>query len=201
MARMKFLFGIMVVAVAAAVSAAWFSTRATAPHPAPASASGPPGYALIVDVSERRLYVQDSGQIVRSYPVAVGQPEHATPRGTYHIRHIVWNPGWVPPDAKWARHKTPKAPGEDGNPVGRVKMFFAEPDYYIHGTREYDSLGEAESHGCVRMANGSAIALAKDVMAHGGKPKPASWFRRVLDHFRDTREVYLSDPIPVYVRG
>jgi hypothetical protein len=51
------------------------------------------------------------------------------------------------------------------------------------------------------MGNPSAIDLAQEVMAHGGKPKPASWFRRVLDHFRDTREVYLSDPVPVIVRG
>lgn len=189
------------LAALAAISAAWFSTRTAAPSADQASAaSGAAEYALVVDIPERRLYVQEDGETVRSYPVAVGKPGHATPRGTYYIRHIVWNPGWVPPDAKWARHKTPKAPGERDNPVGRVKMFFADPDYYIHGTRDYDSLGEAESHGCVRMANGSVIELAQEVMAHGGNPKPASWFQRVLDHFRDTRQVYLSRPVPVIVR-
>jgi hypothetical protein len=36
-------------------------------------------------------------------------------------------------------------------------------------------------------------------MAAGGKPEEPSWFRRVLDHFTSTREVYLSNSVPVEI--
>ena len=192
----------VLVVLAVLVSAAWdamSARRAAASGPRLNAFSAP--FGLVVDLSERQLIVLENGQEVRSYPVAVGSSAHPTPRGDFAIRHIVWNPRWVPPDAEWARHKTSKEPGAPNNPMGNVKMFFQDPDYYIHGTRDYDSLGEPESHGCVRMANGSAIALAQEIMAHGGKPMPESWFQRVLDHFRDTRQVYLRTPVPVAIRG
>lgn len=203
--RVGYLAALLVVAALAVVSAAWIAVgsrdkEAVALGPGRESALSAP-YGLLVDLGARRLYVMEDGAAVRSYPVAVGSPKHPTPTGNYAIRHIVWNPRWVPPDAKWARNKKPKDPGAKDNPVGSVKMFFADPDYYIHGTREYDSLGEAESHGCVRMANPTVIDLAQEVMAHGGKPVPEGWVDRVLDHFRETRQVYLSRPIPVTVRG
>jgi lipoprotein-anchoring transpeptidase ErfK/SrfK len=156
---------------------------------------------LQVDLSERRLYVIEGGEISRSYPVAIGQPSYPTPKGTYNIRRIIWNPRWVPPDSKWARNKTAKGPGEPGNPMGRVKIFFSEPDYYIHGTREVDSLGEAESHGCLRMRNSDVIALAKKVMAAGGKPVQQSFVRRVINRVRSTQEVRLSRAVQVQIKA
>ena len=160
-----------------------------------------PTLSLRVDLSERRLYVIGGGDVAHSYPVAVGRPSYPTPKGTYNIRRIIWNPRWVPPDSKWARKKTPKGPGEAGNPMGRVKIFFSEPDYYIHGTREVDSLGEAESHGCLRMRNADVIALAKRVMAAGGKPVQQSFVRRVINRVRNTHEVRLSHPVSIQIRG
>jgi len=32
-----------------------------------------------------------------------------------------------------------------------VKIFFKEPDYYIHGTDNLDSIGTSSSHGCLRL--------------------------------------------------
>jgi lipoprotein-anchoring transpeptidase ErfK/SrfK len=154
---------------------------------------------LEVSVSERVLRVIDGEQIVKSYPVAVGQSQHPTPRGSFSIRRIIWNPRWVPPNSSWAKGKTPKEPGEPGNPMGRVKLFFSEPDYYIHGTENQASLGRAESHGCVRMANDDVVALAQLVMERGGQPRPQSWFHRLLNVARSTSEVRLSTPISVLV--
>ncbi len=192
----------VVVVLAALISVAAYAVLGR-PRPGPGrhldAYTAPVGIG--VDRSARRLIVMENGPEVTSFPVAVGSDRHPTPTGTFTIRHIVWNPHWIPPDSKWARHQTPKDPGSLANPMGNVKMFFEEPDYYIHGTREYESLGEPDSHGCVRLANGSAIALARQVMDHGGKPMPESWFERVLDHFRETRQVYLGDPIPVTIRG
>ncbi|MBV9773692.1 MAG: L,D-transpeptidase family protein [Gemmatimonadetes bacterium] len=155
---------------------------------------------LRVDLSERTLYVMRGDETVREYPVAIGQPAHPTPEGTFHIRRLVWNPAWVPPDAGWARGKTPKAPGHPNNPMVKVKIFFQEPDYYIHGTHAVDSLGQAESHGCVRMRNSDVVDVARIVMESGGSPRPPSWFQRVLNRVRSTEEVRLSDPVVVEVR-
>ena len=157
-------------------------------------------FSISVDLSERTLYVLRGEEVVESYPVAVGKPEHPTPRGEFQIRRLVWNPRWVPPDARWARGKKPEPPGSPDNPMGRVKIFFQPPDYYIHGTRNVDSLGEAESHGCIRMRNSDVIALARLVMENGGAERPASWFRQVIDRVRSTRDVRLSDPVLVKIR-
>ncbi|MBD0321239.1 MAG: L,D-transpeptidase, partial [Gemmatimonadetes bacterium] len=154
-----------------------------------------------IDLSDRKLYVMENGETVESYSVAIGQPKHPTPRGSFAARRIVWNPRWVPPNERWARNKAARAPGDPRNPMGRVKIFFSDPDYYIHGTRDVDSLGEAESHGCVRMRNSEVIALAKRVMANGGARRDPSWFRRVLNRVTSTQEVRLSEPVPVRVRA
>lgn len=168
---------------------------------APATDPGVAAVRLQVDLSERTLYVIENGSVSESYAVAIGKPSYPTPKGTFNIRRIIWNPRWVPPDSKWAKNKTAKAPGEPGNPMGRVKIFFSEPDYYIHGTREVDSLGQAESHGCVRMRNADVIELAKLVMAAGGKPVEAGFVRRVINRVRSTREVRLSSPVTIEIKA
>jgi lipoprotein-anchoring transpeptidase ErfK/SrfK len=188
--------GVLAMAMVGGLAAAAEPARAGV-----AEAGGAASLSIHVDLSARTLTVLRDGEEVQSYPVAVGQPKHPTPTGRFSIRHVVWNPKWVPPDAGWAKGKKATAPGDPKNPMGRVKLFFKEPDLYIHGTRDLDSLGEAESHGCVRMRNVDAIEVAKLVMAAGGKPQDPSWFRRVLDHFTSTREVYLSNPVPVEITG
>lgn len=157
--------------------------------------------SLVADVSDRRLYVKKGGEVIRSYPVAVGRPGNPTPRGSFAVRHLVWNPRWVPPDADWAKDKTAKAPGDPRNPMGRVKIYFREPDYYIHGTRELDSLGKAESRGCIRMRNADVIALGRLVMREGGSPRDPSWFRRVLNRVTRSQEVYMDRAVPLTVRS
>ena len=171
------------------------------PEVASGAATDDPAIRLQVDLSERRLYVIENGEVATSYPVAIGKPSYPTPKGSYNIRRVIWNPRWVPPDSKWAKNKKPKGPGEPGNPMGRVKIFFSEPDYYIHGTREVDSLGEAESHGCLRMRNADVIALAKRVMSAGGKPVKQSFVRNVINRVRSTHEVRLSNAVPIQIKG
>ena len=165
--------------------------------PAPVIPAGP--IRLEVDVSDRILRVIAADSVVKIYTVAVGASAHPTPRGSFSIRRVIWNPRWVPPNVPWARGKTPKEPGDPNNPMGRAKLFFMEPDYYIHGTENQASLGRAESHGCVRMANSDIVELAQMVMEHGGQPRPQSWFHRVLNVVRRTSEVQLSTPVSVVV--
>ena len=116
-------------------------------------------FGLIVDLSDRRLYVMSGSDVVRTFPVAIGEEGYDTPDGSFTIRRMIWNPDWRPPPSAWARDKKYEAPGSPGNPMGRVKMFFREPDYYIHGTGLASSLGNARSHGCIRMRNIDVVDL------------------------------------------
>jgi lipoprotein-anchoring transpeptidase ErfK/SrfK len=159
------------------------------------------GFSITVDLSDRMLYVNRGGETVREYRVAVGQSRHPTPTGSFRVGRLIWNPRWVPPDAEWAREKRAREPGDPRNPMGRVKIFFRAPDYYIHGTRETDSLGQAESHGCVRMRNADVIELARMVMENGGARRSPGWFQRVINRVRSTQDVRLSQPVPLRVRA
>jgi lipoprotein-anchoring transpeptidase ErfK/SrfK len=154
---------------------------------------------LEVSLSEKTLYVWKGNEILQQYDVSVGKPQHPTPKGNFKIRKVIWNPSWVPPpDAKWAKGKTAKKPGDPDNPIKKVKIFFRDPDYYIHGTGELDSIGKAKSHGCIRMKPGEATEVGKLVMKYGGKPLPEPWYRRVL-RGKQAQGVVLSKPVPLVV--
>lgn len=182
------------VALAAVTGLFAFSTRDTAP-PDPSQT-----LRLEVDLSERTLTVIEDGSATRTYDVTVGSPGHPTPLGEYRIDWIVWNPSWNPPNSEWARGEKPIGPGPN-NPMGRVKMFFRQPAYYIHGTNQDSQIGQAASHGCVRMRNEDVIDLAPLVMAHGGDVRPPNWFKRVINRFRDTQEVTLGAPVTVVIEA
>ena len=59
-------------------------------------------FGLVVDLSERRLYVMSGEDVVRTFPVAIGEEGYATPAGTFSIRRMIWNPDWTPPRSAWA---------------------------------------------------------------------------------------------------
>lgn len=183
-----------VIAVMAVTGLFAFSTREVEP---PESSKT---LRLEVDLSERTLTVRERGNVLKTFDVTVGTSRHPTPRGDYRIDWIVWNPSWTPPNSEWARGQEPVGPGPS-NPMGRVKMFFRQPAYYVHGTTRDDQIGEAASHGCVRMRNEDVIELAQLVMEHGGEPKEPNWFTRVINRFRDTREVTLQAPVPVIIEA
>jgi lipoprotein-anchoring transpeptidase ErfK/SrfK len=155
---------------------------------------------LEVDISERELHAVVDGETIERYTVAVGKDSYPTPTGAFKIRKVIWNPSWKPPDSKWARGKTAKPPGHPENPMKVVKIFFREPDYYIHGTGDNDSLGSADSHGCIRMSEEDVKRLGQLVMEHGGKTMSEPWYRRIFRR-RTTKVVYLSVPVPIEIRG
>jgi lipoprotein-anchoring transpeptidase ErfK/SrfK len=183
----------VVLAVTAAVTSGAASRGPTAAR------NDDPVVHLTANLEDRKLVIQEGDSVVVSYPVAVGKDSKPTPTGTYMIRKIVWNPAWIPPDEKWAQGKKPQAPGAKANPMKLVKIFFKEPDYYIHGTGDVESLGEAASHGCLRMDPDDAYRVARYVMEHGGQPRDESWFWRVLHSRSETKTVMLDHPIPIVV--
>jgi lipoprotein-anchoring transpeptidase ErfK/SrfK len=161
-----------------------------------------PNLRLVADLSDRRLKMYEADTLVWQYPISPGTPSYPTPAGSYSIRKLVWNPRWTPPPGSaWARKYTAKGPGDPANPMKVVKIFFREPDYYIHGTAETYKLGEPASHGCLRMDPEHIAEVAQFVMEHGGQPREENWFWRVL-HFRnEEKPIYLTNPIPLTVKS
>jgi len=155
---------------------------------------------LSADLGARILTVKHGDSTLKTYAVAVGQDKYPTPVGSFTIEKIVWNPSrHPPPDADWAKGKKPKGPGDPGNPMKVVKIFFQEPDYYIHGTDDVESLGSAASHGCLRMDPTEVADLAKLIMEHGGQPRGENWFWRILHSRRDEQVVYLDNPVSLTI--
>ncbi len=152
-----------------------------------------------VSRSERRLHVYRDDELIRSHDVAVGQPEWPTPTGEWRIFRVDWNPDWTPPEGEWAEDDTYQPPGAPGNPMGRARLVY-NPPYAIHGTEELESLGQAASHGSIRVANEVAIELGRLLMEEGGAPRDESWHQEVLDNPTDMRQIDLPNPVPIRVR-
>lgn len=153
---------------------------------------------LQASLSARTLTVMKGDSVVKEFAVAVGQPDHPTPTGTFTIRKLIWNPAWVPPDEKWAQGKKPTAPGATNNPMKMVKIFFQEPDYYIHGTGAIESLGEAASHGCLRMDPNEAGEVALLLMENAGTAKDWDWVKGIL-HLGEQHAVGLATPAAMVI--
>ena len=192
----RYRIGGGVVLVIALVALATFVRRA----PASSGIDPDPTLRVVANLEARTLYVKRGDSIVASYPVAIGSEKYPTPRGRYSIRKIIWNPAWVPPDREWAKDKEPQPPGARANPMKLVKIFFRDPAYYIHGTGDVESLGDAASHGCLRMDPDDAYRVARYLMENGGQPREEAWYQRILHFRRETKTVYLDYPIPMVVQ-
>ena len=161
-----------------------------------------PSLRLVADLSSKRLKMYEADTLVWQYEISDGTGNYPTPTGTFMIRKMIWNPRWTPPpNSEWARKYTPKRPGEPGNPMKVVKIFFKEPDFYIHGTEETGRLGQAASHGCIRMDPEHIAEVARYVMEHGGQPRGDNWFMRILRFRSQERPIYLKSPIPLKIQG
>lgn len=170
-----------------------------APQPAPAPALPPPDLRLEVNVAERELYVYRNDQRIATHPVAVGTSEWPTRTGEWTIGQVVFNPRWTPPrEEEWAKDEEVKEPGDPDNPLGRAQLVYDAPRS-IHGTNEPESLGKAESHGSIRIANDVAVQLARMVMESGGASRDESFFAQVRQNRRERVEVAIPNPIPIRV--
>ena len=154
---------------------------------------------MIADLSDKILYVHGTDS-VGYFDISTGKDGYPTPTGNFKIRKLTWNPSWTPPDSKWAAKKKAASPGDPKNPMKVVKIFFKEPDYYIHGTADVGSLGYSESHGCLRMATDDVMKVGMWVMQHGGEPQEENWFMRLIHSRNEEKVVYLSKPVPIRVQ-
>jgi lipoprotein-anchoring transpeptidase ErfK/SrfK len=110
-----------------------------------------PSY-LTLDRSTFTLRLWKHLKLAKTYTVAVGQEGLETPEGLYHIQEKQVNPSWHVPDSAWAGDLAGKVipPGPEDPIKARWMGIFEGAG--IHGTEETWSLGQAASHGCVRMS-------------------------------------------------
>jgi len=111
---------------------------------------------LALSLEKRHVDIIRPGKPTRRYNVAVGQDDWQTPTGTFEITSKIENPAWQHPITK---EEIP--PGPD-NPLGSHWIGFwsdGQAQIGFHGTNQEDLIGEAVSHGCVRMRNRDIKAL------------------------------------------
>jgi lipoprotein-anchoring transpeptidase ErfK/SrfK len=113
-----------------------------------------------------RVLAKD-GALLAAYPASVGSEEKPAPSGTLKVVRVARGPTYTyDPAFKFkgvkADEKLHIAAGPN-NPVGSVWIALNEKSYGIHGTAEPSRVGKVDSHGCVRMTNWDALALAKMV--------------------------------------
>lgn len=101
-----------------------------------------PNYRIIVDLSDRMLYLLDNNIVINGFPVGIGRMVTQTPQGVFTIINKVPNPG---------------------GPFGSFWMGLSKPHYGIHGTNNPASIGHLVSHGCIRMYNEDVVRLASMV--------------------------------------
>ena len=109
------------------------------------------GTVILVDISERHLYLYDKGAPVKDYGVAVGTPSHPTPTGDFQITLKRYMPTWSNPGSAWAAGMPATIGPGPSNPLGTRALNLDAPGIRIHGTTADSSIGTAASHGCMRM--------------------------------------------------
>jgi lipoprotein-anchoring transpeptidase ErfK/SrfK len=156
------------------------------------------GLEIEVDVAARELHVRRDGQIVETHPVAVGSAEWPTRTGEFSIDEVVLNPRWVPPDEEWAEDEDEVEPGDPENPLGTAQLVYDRPRS-IHGTDEPGSIGQAVSHGSIRVHDDVAVDLARQVMEAAGIQDADQRIRRAEANPTQSQTVRLPRGIRIRV--
>ena len=68
------------------------------------------------------------------------------------------------PDLFWDADSTDQKatlPAGPNNPVGVVWIDLSKPHYGLHGTPDPETIGRAQTHGCIRLTNWDALELSQ----------------------------------------
>jgi lipoprotein-anchoring transpeptidase ErfK/SrfK len=145
----------------ASISAEWRTTLSSFNL----DARQPKADHIVVDKSESALKVYDkAGKLVAQFPVTTGSRYDPLPIGSWTIKGSSYNPPFhYNPKLFWdvsnSKEKLVLPPGPNG-PVGVIWMDLNKPHYGIHGTPHPETIGRAESHGCIRLSNWDAARLS-----------------------------------------
>lgn len=112
-----------------------------------------------IDKSENKLTYYAYRVPIKTFPVATGKTQEATPTGVFSVVMLVKNPWYL---------KSNIPGGDPKNPLGARWIGFDVPEtdgskYGIHGTNDPESIGKHASSGCVRMRNEDVTWLYNQV--------------------------------------
>ncbi|MDB5682969.1 MAG: hypothetical protein JWM75_667 [Sphingomonas bacterium] len=130
----------------------------------------PKGDHIVVDKSDGVLKVMDANdKVIAQFPATMGSEHDPLPIGTWKVQGISYNPPFhYNPKLFWDVSDSKKAqllpPGPNG-PVGVIWLDLNKPHYGIHGTPHPETIGRAESHGCIRLTNWDAARLSLMIKA------------------------------------
>ncbi|MTV24043.1 L,D-transpeptidase family protein [Nitriliruptoraceae bacterium ZYF776] len=109
-----------------------------------------------IDLDARQLEIVEDGEVTRRTTVAVGDAEHPTPTGTFSVTDKVASDDPYGPYG-------PFAIGLSGRSEVLTEFAGGDGQIAIHGTDRPDLLGEAVSHGCIRVHDEVATWLAENL--------------------------------------
>ena len=135
----------------------------------PAAAST--GTSILIKKSEFRLYLLEDGNVIRSFPVALGKNagqkrvsgDMKTPDGSFPIDEVIDSSDWT--------HDFGDGKGEIEGAYGPYFISLDTSELSggawdgigIHGTHDPASIGTRASEGCIRMHNSDLLALKKHI--------------------------------------
>lgn len=124
---------------------------------------------IIVDQSDKTLSLADAdGKIIAQFPVTTGSKRDPLPLGNWKVKGVARNPAFhYNPKLFWDADPSDtkaKIAAGPNNPVGVVWIDLSKEHYGIHGTPEPSTIGKTQSHGCIRLTNWDATALAQSVV-------------------------------------
>jgi len=117
-----------------------------------------PRGAIVINITERRLYYSLGDGKALVYRVAVGKTGFGW-TGQSWVSQKTKNPAWYPTARMQAEGAPDYVPPGPQNPLGVRALYLGSSMYRIHGTDAPWTIGEAVSKGCIRMYNEDVLDL------------------------------------------
>jgi L,D-transpeptidase ErfK/SrfK len=117
-------------------------------------------FSAIVELNSYVMTVHAYGYFVRAYKIGIGK-DAATPLGKFTVLKKVVNPQYTDPQGRVVDG------GDPTNPLGDRWLDLGN-SYGIHGTIDPNSIGKAESRGCIRLRN-EDVQEVYDMLAVGSE--------------------------------
>lgn len=111
---------------------------------------------VVVDLSDRQVRLYKNWALQATYAIAIGREGWETPTGKFSVTNMQIDPVWRQP---FTGEIVPSGPG---NPLGSRWIGIwsdGEHEIGLHGTNEEDLIGQAVSHGCIRLREADIQAL------------------------------------------
>ncbi len=120
---------------------------------------------IVIDKDRGELFAYGKdNKLLVAYPATIGSSETPSPAGRMKVNGSAKNPPYEYDPKNFVQGDNKRQltlpPGPNG-PVGATWIDLSKPTYGIHGTPEPSKIDKTNSHGCVRLTNWDAAALAR----------------------------------------